>query len=71
MDEEAYLKLVRARKTARESFSKVIKRAKWDDGPRCCGDLLNRASGEISDETLAGLESAQSEDTPPADKWNR
>jgi len=70
VDEEAYLKLVRARKSARESFSKVIKRAKWDDGPPSCGDILKRAAGEISDKTLAELEKAQSQDGPPPDKWN-
>lgn len=71
VDEEAYRTLVRARKHARESFSKVIKRAKWEDGPPRCGDLLNRAAGEVPDEALDALEKAQSEDVPPADKWNR
>lgn len=71
VDEEAYRALVRARKHARESFSKVIKRAKWDDGPPRCGDLLNRAAGEISDDTLDALEAAQAQDLPPADKWKR
>lgn len=71
VDEEAYRKLVRARKHARESFSKIIKRAKWDDGPPRCGDLLARADGEVSEETLARLEAAQAQDAPPVDKWNR
>jgi len=71
VDEEAYRRLLRARKYARESFSKIIKRAKWDDGPPRCGDLLARAEGEVSDDTLARLEAAQAEDSPPEDKWNR
>lgn len=71
VDEEAYRRLVRARKHARESFSKIIKRAKWDDGPPRCGDLLACANGEVSDETLERLETAQAEDSPPEDKWNR
>lgn len=71
VDEEAYRKLVRARKHARESFSKIIKRAKWDDGPPRCGDLLTRAEGEVSDEILARLDKVQAEDVPPVDKWNR
>lgn len=71
VDEEAYRRLVRARKHARESFSKIIKRAKWDDGPPRCGDLLNRATGEVSDEALAFLDQAQSGDSTPEDKWNR
>ena len=70
VDEEAYRKLVRAKKHARESFSKVIKRATWDDGPPRCGDLLNRATGEISDETLDELEAAQDSDSAPIDKWS-
>lgn len=71
VDEEAYRKLVRARKHARESFSKVIKRASWDDGPPRCGALLDRAAGELSDEALDVLEKAQSGDLPPAYKWAR
>lgn len=71
VDEEAYLRLVRARRYARESFSMVIKRASWDGGPPRCGDLLRRASGEVSDDVLDRLEEAQDADTPPPDKWNR
>ncbi len=71
VDEEAYRALVRARRHHRESFSKVIKRAKWDDGPKRCGGLLARAAGEISDESLAVLDEAQATDAPPADKWSR
>lgn len=70
VDEDAYRRLVRARKHARESFSKIIKRAKWEDGPPRCGDLLNRATGEISDEALVILDKAQTEDALPVDKWN-
>jgi predicted CopG family antitoxin len=69
VDEEAYRCLVRARRHARESFSKVIKRAKWNDGPHRCGDLLDRAAGTVPDATLDRLEAAQREDKPPANKW--
>jgi predicted CopG family antitoxin len=71
VDEEAYRKLVRAKLHRGESFSKVIRRAKWDDGPRRCGDLLARATGEISEAALRHLSEAQEQDRPPADKWNR
>jgi len=71
VDEEAYRTLVRARRHRGESFSKVIKRAKWDDGPKRCGDLLARASGTVSDDTLKRLIEAQENDLPPTDKWNR
>lgn len=70
VDEEAYRALVRAKQHRRESFSQVIKRAKWDDGPKRCGGLLNRASGKISEATLERLIKAQQQDTPPPDKWN-
>lgn len=71
VDEEAYRALVRARRHRGESFSKVIKRAKWDDGQKRCEDLLARASGTVSEETLQRLLEAQENDPPPADKWNR
>jgi len=64
VDEEAYLRLVRARCHARESFSKNIKRASWEGGPPRCGDLLRRASGEISDEVWDRLEGAREADIP-------
>ncbi|TVP82172.1 MAG: hypothetical protein EA353_00775 [Puniceicoccaceae bacterium] len=69
VDEAAYRKLVQARLHARESFSKVIKRATWGEGKPCCGDLLERASGELSEDQLKMLEAAQIEDAPPVDKW--
>lgn len=70
VDEDAYRALVRARRHRGESFSKVIKRAKWDDGPKRCGDLLARATGLVPDATLDRLTEAQKEDLPPVDKWN-
>jgi predicted CopG family antitoxin len=69
VDEEAYERLSRARRTAKESFSKVIKRAKWDDGERRCGDLLERAKGKLTGAQIEMLERAQAEDEPPEDPW--
>ena len=71
VDEEAYLWLVRAKQDRRESFSAVIKRARWDRGKRRCGDLLARASGHVPAEVLDALDRAQAEDLPPNDPWNR
>ena len=71
VDEEAYLRLVRAKRDRRESFSNVIKRARWDRGKKRCGDLLARALGHVPGEVLAALDRAQAEDLPPADPWNR
>ena len=70
VDEEAYRALSRARRHRGESFSQIIKRAKWDDGPKRCGDLLARATGAVSEATLQRLAEAQKNDLPPADKWN-
>jgi predicted CopG family antitoxin len=71
VDEEAYRALVRARKQRGESFSQVIKRAKWEDGPKRCGTILDRVTGTISDEVLQSLDEAQKNDSPPEDKWSR
>jgi len=69
IDEEAYRKLVRARRHARESFSQVIHRAQWSHGVRCCGDILDRSSGMMSEATLERLDQAQRDDREPEDKW--
>ncbi len=71
VDEEAYLRLVRAKRGRRESFSRVIKRARWDQGKKTCGDLLARASGMVSADLLDALDRAQASDLPPSDPWNR
>lgn len=71
VDEEAYLHLVRAKKDARESFSKVIKRARWEEGKRTCESVLARAKGKVSEEILDRLDRAQSEDAPPPEPWRR
>lgn len=71
VDEEAYQLLARAKRHARESFSKVIKRAKWDEGRPRCVDLLARAAGRMSDQVLDTLDAAQEGDAPPADPWSR
>jgi hypothetical protein len=69
VDEEAYRCLVRARMHANESFSKVIKRAKWDEGKPRCGDLLVKTRGLVPMEALDALDAAQMTDTPPEDSW--
>lgn len=71
VDEEAYHRLVRARRHRRESFSQVIKRATWEAGKKRCGELLEKASGDVSEETLSRLEKAQREDPIPDEKWSR
>ncbi len=52
-----------------ESFQQVIKRTTWEDGPKRCGGLLARASGEISDATPQPLLYGHIYDDPPTHKW--
>ena len=68
VDETAYRALARARRHRGESFSQVIKRASWDDGPKRCGDLLARADERVAEATFQIWEHAQANDLPPADK---
>jgi predicted CopG family antitoxin len=70
VDEEAYLRLVRAKRDRRESFSTVIKRARWDHGKKRCAGLLARASGHVAVDVLDALDRAQAADLPPSDRWN-
>lgn len=65
VDEEAYLRLVRAKRDPKESFSTVIKRARWESNRKQCGDLISRATGRVPVETLDYLDRAQANDLPP------
>lgn len=71
IDLEAYEALRRAKLTAKDSFSQVIKRAKWDRLTKTCGDLLESLSvlPTASNEVLERLERAQSEDAAPDHPW--
>lgn len=71
IDEDAYMHLVRAKVDAKESFSKVIKRASWDRGEKKCRDILTRAKGKVDEKKLDLLDQAQSEDIPPREPWLR
>lgn len=72
IDLDAYGKLSLARLNERESFSKVIKRARW---PR--SETTGRALLEVLDqlprapkEIIKELEFNQSLDKPPTDRWD-
>ena len=71
IDLEAYERLRRARKQPNESFSKVIKRASWDEVPRTAGQLLSRLekTPPALIETIEVLQQHQAEDSPPDDPW--
>jgi len=72
IDLDAYERLRRARLSARDSFSQVIKRASWEHQTRSCGDLLAAlATLPVADErVLTYLDSAQSQDVAPDNPWS-
>jgi predicted CopG family antitoxin len=69
IDLEAFETLRRARLSERDSFSSVIKRARWDQKRKTCADLLAvfHSLPRASEETLRYLEAAQQADLPPDD----
>jgi predicted CopG family antitoxin len=73
VDLVAYERLKNARLGPRDSFSQVIRRAKWDEQQRNCGALLAALSSMLAadDEVIRNLEEAQSQDAPPDDPWAR
>ena len=72
ISEDAYLRLRRARRHPRESFSQVIRRSRWDNKPATSGSWLDAfdQAPVVSDEVLEALESNQKADQPPEDKWS-
>jgi len=73
IDLVAYERLRQARRTAEESFSQVIRRAKWGTPRKKCGDLLDhlrRHSSYLSAPAIRLLEKAQAQDTAPARRWS-
>ena len=71
IDLEAYERLSRAKTSPKDSFSRVIKRAKWDHHAKTCGDLLDSLGTlqVVSDDVLDRLEQAQAEDPIPDSPW--
>ncbi|MDH4454683.1 MAG: hypothetical protein QE570_16040 [Verrucomicrobiota bacterium] len=69
IDLGAYNLLSAARLSARESFSKVIKRNLWQRQPKTCEGLLAALScmPAAEDDVLTRLEAAQVADQPPDD----
>ncbi len=71
VDLDAYERLRRARIRPEESFSQVIKRARWDAPPTTGAALLAALqNAPLADEAvIQRLESAQQEDGTPGDAW--
>jgi len=72
IDLEAYERLRRARKSEKESFSQVIRRAEWRTNETACRDLLSvvESMEPLGEDVIEALERGQEEDRPPRSKWN-
>ena len=71
VDLEAYERLVQARKHSHESFSQVIKRARWDESNYTGAALLAALDKlePLDSAVIRELEAARKQDKPPRDKW--
>ena len=71
IDLEAYERLRRARRSRDESFSKVIKRARWPVPQKAANALLVAMDQVpvLGEDVLKRLESAQASDRMPEDPW--
>ena len=69
---DAYRRLRAARLSPKDSFSKVIKRAHWENGSKTCGDLLAALPNiPAADESvLQRIEAAQRQDSPADNHWS-
>lgn len=72
IDLVAYEKLTAARREPRDSFSQIIRRAKWDAPQKTCGLLLDALPGlpPAGEDIIRDLEAAQSEDIPTEASWS-
>ncbi len=71
IDLAAYEALARARLTPDESFSRVIKRARWAEGKKTGAALMAAMLKHepMSEDILNRLDNAQKTDRPPRNKW--
>ena len=72
IDLEAYERLRRARLSPAESFSRVIKRARWPKELRTAAHLLSALERTALPEpgAIERLDEIQRRDVPPEDPWN-
>jgi predicted CopG family antitoxin len=71
VDLEAYERLVHARKHSHESFSQVIKRARWEEAQFSGAEILAALERlePLDNAAIRELDAAQKRDKPPRDKW--
>jgi hypothetical protein len=73
IDLEAHRKLSAARRTPKESFSQVIRRASFaEEGPMNGGRLLQlmQELEPVDPAVIEALEAGQTADRPPEDSWD-
>ncbi len=72
VDLDAYAALSRARLSEKESFSQVIKRARWNRQAKSCGDIYKALAGmpRASAAVIKRLDAAQKMDAPPDNSWS-
>lgn len=75
---DAYEKLVRARRDAKESFSSVVRRAHWDDAPPMAGEVLGRLEslakanpGILLDPDTLDRMAARERSVRPVSRWEQ
>ena len=71
VDMEAYERLRRARRVPSESFSQVIKRAKWPEPPKTANAMIRALAcvPVLDEDVLDRMDAAQASDRPPEDPW--
>jgi hypothetical protein len=71
IDLVAYERLRKARQRPDESFSQVIRRARWNESGATGATLLEalRTAPVLSRAVIERLERAQREDAPPDEPW--
>jgi hypothetical protein len=69
---EAYKRLLRAKRSSRESFSDVVMRARWDDEAVTASEyvrLVRERGPAYTPDELDRVEQVKAADTAPSDKW--
>lgn len=74
IDIEAHRRLSAARRTPKESFSQVIRRAHWEEEAPMTGAgllALLQKTAPVDQAVIDALEAGQKADQPPEDPWDK
>ena len=70
---DAYERLKSAKRSEKESFSMVVRRAFWPDTPMSGESILaylKARPAHLTEEDLAMIEAAEASDPPPVHPWS-